>query len=73
MELDKFGGLTELKGRRTGWFHLERIGPRDWFVTPEGHAVFPVSLAHLFTCDSRPTIERFYGGDQGAWMRDWPR
>ena len=70
-DVDSYGGFTYMKARATGWFHLERFGPRDWFVTPEGHAFFPLSLAHLFTCDSRPAIDRFYGGEQQAWMQDW--
>jgi len=69
--MDAYGGFTGLKGESTGWFHLEEFGGRTWFVTPEGHAFFPVSLAHLYTGHSRETVRRFYGGDQGEWMEDW--
>lgn len=37
---DGFGGWTRLKGRKTGFFHVERIGGRWWLVTPEGNAFF---------------------------------
>jgi len=69
--LDPYGGSTQLKGERTGWFHLEELGGRTWFVTPEGNAFFPVSLAHIYTGNSRETVQRLYGGDQAAWMEDW--
>lgn len=38
---DRFGGLKSL-GRRaaTGYFRLEKVDGRWWFVTPEGHLFF---------------------------------
>lgn len=69
--LDRYGGTTKLKGERTGWFHLEDLGGRTWFVTPGGNAFFPVSLSHPYTGNSRETVRRLYGGDQAAWMDDW--
>ena len=47
--LDSYGGTTQLKGKSTGWFHLEELDGRRWFITPEGNAFFPVSLSHIYT------------------------
>ncbi len=69
--LDSYGGFPPLKGTRTGWFHLEDLGGRRWFITPEGSAFFPVSLAHIYTDNSQETVQRLYGGDQATWMEDW--
>ncbi len=32
--LDSYGGTTQLKGKRTGWFHLEELSGRRWFIIP---------------------------------------
>ena len=69
--LDVYGGFTALAGTETGWFHLEELEGRTWFITPEGNAFFPLSLAHMFTGYSIPTVQKLYGGDQQAWMEDW--
>lgn len=39
-DLDAYGGWTGLKGTKTGFFHIEKIGQRWWFVTPEGNVYF---------------------------------
>ncbi|MFA6244078.1 MAG: hypothetical protein WC655_24255 [Candidatus Hydrogenedentales bacterium] len=39
-DLDQYGGWTGLKGQKTGFFHVETLGGRTWFVTPEGNAYF---------------------------------
>jgi agarase len=36
--LDEYGGRTDLGGRKTGFFGLEKIRDRWWFVTPAGNA-----------------------------------
>jgi hypothetical protein len=37
---DPFGGWAGLSGRRTGYFHTQKIGGQWWFVTPVGNAFF---------------------------------
>jgi hypothetical protein len=44
---DAYGGIQELKGEKTGFFHLEQIGGRTWFVTPEGHAFLSLGVNHI--------------------------
>ena len=69
--LDSYGGTNQLKGKSTGWFHLEELGGRRWFITPEGNAFFPVSLAHIYTGNSQPTVLKLYDGDKDAWIEKW--
>ena len=69
--LDLYGGTTQLKGKSTGWFHLEELDGRRWFITPEGNAFFPVSLSHIYTGNSQPTVQKLYDGDKDAWIEKW--
>ena len=66
--LDSYGGTNQLKGKSTGWFHLEELGGRRWFITPGGTAFFPVSLAHIYTGNSQPTVQKLHDGDKDAWI-----
>ena len=45
---DKYGGCTALRGSPTGLFHLEKIGPQWLFITPEGHGLYPLSVAAIY-------------------------
>ncbi len=69
-ELDSYGGWTGIRGEKTGFFHFENMGGRNWFVTPEGNAFFGVALSHLFSGESDLACANVYGGDVDAWMRD---
>jgi hypothetical protein len=69
-ELDAYGGLTEIVGERTGFFHTQKIDGRWWLVTPEGHGFFGVGISHPVTGSSRAAVTFAYDGDQEAWMRD---
>ena len=68
-ELDQYGGWTGIKGEKTGFFHLEKIDERDWFVTPEGNVFFPVALSHLLSGESDVACNNVYGGNREAWVR----
>ena len=69
VELDKYGGWTGLQGEKTGFFHLEKIAGRNWFVTPDGNVFFPVALSHLYSGESDVACRNVYGGDKDAWMK----
>jgi hypothetical protein len=43
-DLDQYGGWIGLKGQRTGFFHVENLGNRWWFITPEGNAYYMVQM-----------------------------
>jgi hypothetical protein len=49
-ELDKYGGHKGLKTKSTGWFEVEKIKDRWYFVTPEGHAFFSLGATHAVEC-----------------------
>jgi hypothetical protein len=49
-EYDQYGGVCSLEGKKTGWFHVEEIGGRWYFVTPEGHAFFSLGATHAVEC-----------------------
>jgi hypothetical protein len=67
--LDTYGGWTGLQGQKTGFFHLENIEGRDWFITPEGNVFFAVALSHLYSGESNTACDNVYGGDADGWLR----
>lgn len=46
-ETDAYDGAKAIPGRAAGWFHVERLRGRWFFVTPEGHAYIPIGVNHL--------------------------
>jgi len=72
-ELDEYGGWTGIQGEKTGFFHLEEIDGRNWFITPQGNVFFPVALSHLLSGESDVACENVYGGDREAcgWRSSW--
>ena len=69
-QLDRYGGFLDIKGKRTGFFHTERISGRWWLVTPDGHGFFGIGVSHPITSMSEGAITFAYGGSQEEWMRD---
>ncbi len=71
--LDAYGGTRSIRGQATGWFHLEQVQGRWFFITPDGHAYVPIGVNHLGTYftgaerNLRPTehdfIKERHGGD----------
>ncbi len=45
--LDAYGGCREIKGRSTGFFHLEKNDKRWMFYTPEGHGFVPLGISGM--------------------------
>jgi hypothetical protein len=48
-DFDRYGGTKAIQGKTTGWFHLEEVGGRWFFITPEGNAFIPVGVNHVGT------------------------
>ncbi|MCL4206145.1 MAG: hypothetical protein KJ000_26980 [Pirellulaceae bacterium] len=81
LDCDPFGGVLSLEGRRTGWFHLEEIVGRWYFVTPEGHAFFSLGATHAVECIRQDELNLFqtkYGRSEArlaefflARFKDW--
>lgn len=57
--LDRYGGVLSLKGTPTGWFHVEELGGRWYFVTPEGHAFFSLGVTHAVEYLQRDELNLF--------------
>jgi len=47
-DFDKYGGYRAIKGRKTGYFHLEKIGKQWIFITPDGHGLYPLTVAAIY-------------------------
>ena len=69
-DLDTYGGFTDITGKKTGFFHTQKIDGRWWLVTPEGHGFFGIGLSHPVTGFSRDAVTYSYNGSQEAWLRD---
>jgi len=46
-ELDRYGGYRAISARATGFFRVDRIDGRWWFVTPDGHAFLSAGVNHV--------------------------
>lgn len=69
-KLDKYGGWKGVKGEKTGYFHLEEIDGRNWFINPLGNVFFPVALSHLYSGESKVPCENVYGGNEDLFYED---
>ena len=69
-DLDAYGGFTDVVGKKTGFFHTEKIDNRWWLVTPDGHGFFGIGISHPVTSFSQGVVTFSYNGSQEAWLRD---
>jgi hypothetical protein len=46
METDQYGGWKHIQGEATGFFHVQQLEGRWWFITPEGHGFIAVGMNH---------------------------
>jgi agarase len=54
---DQYGGIRSIKGRKTGYFHVQRIQGRWWIISPEGHAFISKGVCHVsYTADHAPDL-----------------
>jgi len=75
---DRYGGVTHVTGRKTGFFHVELIGRKWWLITPEGHGFISKGVCHVsYAADHAPslgyspygrvTAQRY--GSEDAWAQ----
>ena len=69
-KLDAYGGFKNVFGKKTGFFHTEKIDGRWWLITPEGHGFFGIGISNPFTHFSQGAVIFGYGNNQEAWLRD---
>ena len=68
--LDAYGAITEIKGKQTGFFHIQEIGGRSWLISPLGNAFTAIALSHPYTGETKYIYESIYNGDYAAYISD---
>ena len=59
-ERDRFGGWTGIQSESTGFFRVEKIGGRWWFITPDGNVFMSTGMNHVdYKEDYSPEFIRF--------------
>lgn len=58
-ELDQYGGVLSIQGEATGWFHVEEIDGRWYFITPEGHGMVSLGVTHAVETMDRDELGLF--------------
>ena len=66
-EYDRYGGWTKVRGQATGFFHVEQIDGRWWFVTPDGSSFLSKGVCHITTATERPGSPPVKPDDTAAW------
>ena len=70
VELDGYGGRTDLKGKATGFFHTEKLGGRWLLIDPEGGAFISVGINAIgLEPTENPAAFRAKFGDKTNWAR----
>ena len=44
---DRYGATRHVRGTATGFFHVQEIDGRWWFISPEGHGFISMGMNHL--------------------------
>jgi hypothetical protein len=59
--------VLSIQGKKTGWFHVEKLNGRWFFVTPEGNAFFSLGITHSENAVKKDELDLFnkvYGGSE---------
>ncbi len=67
-DLDRYGGLLAVKSKATGFFRVEKIAGRWWFVTPEGNGFLSAGINHV---DYREDYSDAFVDFVTRHLRDW--
>jgi agarase len=75
-EYDRYGGWRKLKGKKTGFFHTEKIRGRWWFVTPDGNAFISKGIDTITPGGARgaaqdPAVQAQWVKNTAQQLRDW--
>lgn len=73
MQRDDFGGTLAVTAPASGFFRLEKVGNRWWFVTPQGHGFLSLACNHLEPSFLRASYNREHwreiAEDRGRFTR----
>ena len=71
VEMDKYGGRTDMKAEPKGFFYPKKVGDRWWFVDPEGNLFIHVAIVGVYTgltdFDKQSSIKHF--GSEEKWAQ----
>lgn len=68
-EYDRYGGWLKVQGGRTGFFHVQLIDGRWWFVTPDGNGFLSKGVDHINWHTERPGSPPAPPADPAAWAK----
>ncbi|MDH7482280.1 MAG: beta-galactosidase [Armatimonadota bacterium] len=78
-ERSPYGGWTALKGKATGFFHVEKIGDKWWCIDPSGAAFYAIGTDHcnynVHWCEAlgyapyAQNVRKKYNNDESAWAK----
>lgn len=71
IETDKYGGRVDIKGKSTGFYHVEKINGRWWVVDPAGNACFNMAVNALSKGKKRQQhhLKKAFGTTEN-WIRE---
>jgi hypothetical protein len=57
-DYDKYGGYAKTSAKATGFFRVEKIDGRWWFVDPDGHLFYSTGVNGIGTASGTPVANR---------------
>lgn len=75
IEPDAIGGTPQIRSEATGYFRVEKINQRWWFVTPKGNGFLSVGVNHMDLAalkhsDNIHIFQERYGGEDDRYIRE---
>jgi hypothetical protein len=71
VQLDKYGGRTDMTAKSTGFFYPKKVGDRWWFVDPEGNLFVHIAIVGVYPgltdFDRQSSIKHF--GSEEKWAK----
>jgi len=68
--LGRFGGLAGKTLKASGFFRVERVGPRWWMIDPEGHPYFNIAATSVSVAQTSNTLSTAFASrfkDEADW------
>jgi len=68
----EYGGRMDITLEATGFFRVEKVGDRWWFIDPEGHPYFASAMGYVCpgTSDGQRAVTQQIYGSNEAWAAD---